>query len=193
MVEAKELLAEVVGLELLMFPTVAFSDVPETGNTFLDNAILKASAISLETGLPVLSEDSGLEVHALNGAPGVRSARFAGEPSNTDRNNALLLEKMADKTDRRARFITVAVLCLQDGQIFASSGIFSGTIGHECLGNMGFGYDPLFIPDGETRTLAQMTLEEKNVASHRQKALSRMVGILQDLIRTGELGSSLIE
>jgi XTP/dITP diphosphohydrolase len=190
MVEAKELLAEVVGLELLLFPTVVFSDVPETGKTFLDNAILKATAIALETGFSVLSEDSGLEVYALDGAPGVRSARYAGEPSNTDRNNALLLEKMADKTDRRAHFITVAVLCLPDGQLFAASGVFPGAIGHECLGDMGFGYDPLFIPSGETRTLAQMTLEEKNAVSHRQKALSRMAGILQDLMRTGELGSS---
>lgn len=193
MQEAKELLAEVVGLELLMFSDVVFSDVPETGNTFLDNAILKATAISRETGLPVLSEDSGLEVHALDGAPGVRSARFAGEPSDSDRNNELLLEKLVGESDRRARFITAAVLCLQDGQIFATSGIFPGTIGHKLQGDMGFGYDPLFIPDGETRTLAQMTLEEKNAVSHRQKALSRMVGILQDLIRTGELGSSAIE
>ena len=193
MQEAKELLAEVVGLELLMFPDVVFSDVPETGSTFLDNAILKATAISRETGLPVLSEDSGLEVHSLAGAPGVRSARFAGEPSDSDRNNELLLKKLVGETDRRARFITVAVLCLQDGQIFVSSGVFPGTIGHELQGNMGFGYDPLFIPDGESRTLAQMTLEEKNAVSHRQKALSRLVGVLQDLIRTGELGSSAIE
>jgi len=193
MQEAKELLAEVVGLELLMFPDAVFSDVPETGSTFLDNAILKAMAISRETGLPVLSEDSGLEVHALDGAPGVRSARFAGEPSDSDRNNELLLEKLAGEADRRARFITVAVLCLQDGQIFATSGIFPGSIAHTCSGSMGFGYDPLFIPDGEIRTLAQMTLDEKNAVSHRQKALSRMVGVLQDLIRTGELGSSAIE
>jgi len=193
MIEAKELLAEVVGLELLLFPSVTFSDVPETGNTFLDNAILKAKAISLETGLPVLSEDSGLEVYALNGAPGARSARYAGEPSNTERNNALLLKEMDGKTDRRAHFITVAVLCLQDGQLFATSGVYPGTIGHECLGDMGFGYDPLFIPKGETRTLAQMTLEEKNAASHRQKALSRMVGILQDLAKTGELSTSAIQ
>jgi XTP/dITP diphosphohydrolase len=193
MQEAKELLAEVVGLELLIFSDVVFSDVPETGSTFLDNAILKATAISRETGFPVLSEDSGLEVQVLGGAPGVRSARFAGEPSDPHRNNEALLEKLAGETDRRARFITVAVLCLQDGQIFASSGIFPGTIAHACSGSMGFGYDPLFIPGGETRTLAQMRMEEKNAISHRRKALSRMVGILQDLIRTGELGSSTIK
>jgi XTP/dITP diphosphohydrolase len=187
MQEAKELLARVAGLELLLFPSVVFSDVPETGSTFLDNAILKATAISHETGFSVLSEDSGLEVHALDGAPGVRSARFAGEPSDSDRNNELLLEKLVGEVDRRAHFITVAVLCLQDGQLFATSGVFPGTIAHECLGSQGFGYDPLFIPIGETRTSAQMTFEEKNAVSHRQKALSRMVGILQDLIRTGEL------
>ena len=193
MQEAKELLAEVVGLELLLFSDVTFSDVPETGSTFLDNAILKATAISRETGLHVLSEDSGLEVRALDGAPGVRSARFSGEPPDPDRNNELLLEKLAEEADRRARFITVAVLCLQDGQIFATSGAFPGTIAYECSGEMGFGYDPLFIPDGETRTLARMTLVEKNAISHRQKAISRMARILQDLIQTGELRSSTVK
>jgi len=193
MQEAKELLAEVVGLELLLFPAIAFSDVPETGTTFLDNAVLKAKAIGRETGLHVLSEDSGLEVHALDGAPGVRSARFAGEPSDAKRNNELLLEKLLGVKDRRARFITVAVLCLQDGQVFATSGTLPGKIGHACLGSMGFGYDPLFIPDGTTRTLAQMTLDEKNMVSHRQKALSRMCGILQELIRSGDIDSSAVQ
>ncbi|MCK5827950.1 RdgB/HAM1 family non-canonical purine NTP pyrophosphatase [Candidatus Bipolaricaulota bacterium] len=193
MQEAKELLAEVVGLELLLFSDVAFSDVPETGKTFLDNAILKAVAIGRETGLPVLSEDSGLEVRALDGTPGVRSARFSGERSDPHRNNELLLEKLAGEMDRKARFSTVAVLCLQDGQIFATSGIFQGSIARSCSGSMGFGYDPLFIPDGETRTLAQMTLVEKNGMSHRQKALSRMAGVIQDLIQTGELDSSTIK
>jgi len=188
MKEAKELLAGVAGLELLLFPAIDFSDVDETGSTFLENAVLKAQAISQETGFPVLSEDSGLEVQSLDGAPGVRSARYAGEPSNTEHNNALLIEEMKGKTDRRARFITVAVLCLRNGQLFATSGIYPGTIGYECVGNMGFGYDPLFIPNGETRTLAQMTLEEKNAVSHRQAALSKMAGILSDLIQSGEFG-----
>ncbi|MCK5827378.1 RdgB/HAM1 family non-canonical purine NTP pyrophosphatase [Candidatus Bipolaricaulota bacterium] len=193
MQEAKELLAEVVGLELLLFSDIVFSDVPETGKTFLDNAILKATAIGRETGLPVLSEDSGLEVRALDGAPGIRSARFSGEPSEPHRNNKLLLEKLAGEADRKARFITVAVLCLQDGQIFATSGIFQGSIARSCSGSMGFGYDPLFIPHGETRTLAQMALEEKNAMSHRQKALSRMAVVIQDLIQTGELDLSTIK
>lgn len=189
-VEARELFARVENLELLTFADCPFSDVPETGATFLENAVLKAQAISRETGLPVLSEDAGLEVIALGGAPGVYSARFAGEPSDTDRNNALLLQKMGSEADRRARFVAVAALCLLDGQTFVCSGVFPGTIATELAGDMGFGYDPLFIPEGETRTLAQMTLEEKNRVSHRQKALRRMIGILQDLVQSGELSSS---
>lgn len=188
--EARELFAGVENLELLTSSDRPFSDVPETGTTFLENAVLKARAISRETGLPVLSEDAGLEVDALDGAPGVYSARFAGEPSDTDRNNALLLEKMEGELDRRARFVAVAVLCLLDGQIFACSGVFRGTIAAKAAGEMGFGYDPLFIPEGETRTLAQMTLEEKNQVSHRHKALRRMISVLQDLIRSGEFALS---
>jgi XTP/dITP diphosphohydrolase len=188
--EAKELLAEVDGLELVTFADAPFSDVLETGATFLDNALLKARAIGRETGLPVLSEDSGLEVHALSGDPGVRSARFAGEPSDPHRNNELLLQKLKGIVDRRARFVTVAALFLQDGQTFLCSGVFPGTIAHEPSGTLGFGYDPLFIPEGETRTLAEMVSEEKNRISHRCKALFRMTGILQDLIRTGEMASS---
>lgn len=191
--EASELLAEVTGLELLTYSDVRFSDVPETGNTFLKNALLKASAISRETGFSVLSEDAGLEVYALDGAPGVLSARFSGEPSSTDRNNELLLQKLKGVLDRKARFVAVAALCLQDGQTFVCSGVFPGTIATEPSGNMGFGYDPLFIPEGKTCTLAEMTLEDKNRISHRHKALSRMIGILRDLIRTGELVSSPIE
>ncbi len=191
--EVKELLAEVVGLELLMFSDTPFSEVLETGKTFLDNALLKAKFISRETGFPVLSEDAGLEVVALAGAPGVRSARFAGEPSNAVRNNELLLQKLKGIPDRRARFVAVAALCLQDGQVFACSGVLSGTIADEPAGHMGFGYDPLFIPKGETRTLAEMAVEEKNRISHRYKSLSRMIGILQDLIRTCELNPSVVE
>ena len=193
MQEAKELFAEVVGLELLTFADEVFSDVPETGETFLDNAFLKAKAIGLATGLPVLSEDSGLEVRALDGAPGVRSARFAGEPSDANGNNHLLLHKLEGEVDRRARFITVAVLCLQDGQTFATSGVLLGSIAEAPSGTMGFGYDPLFVPNGMSRTLAQMTLGQKNCMSHRHKALARMLWMIQDLILTGELDSSTIE
>jgi len=185
--EAKELLSDVVGLELLTFADVPFSEVPETGRTFLDNALLKAKAICRETGRATLSEDAGLEVTALGGVPGVRSARFAGEPRDPQANNLLLLDRLKSVTDRRARFVTTAALCLPDGQTFVCSGTLRGTIGNAPSGSGGFGYDPLFIPDGFARTLAAMGLEEKNRLSHRFKALTRMKGILLDLIRTGEL------
>ena len=184
--EAVELLAEIEGLELLTFADRPFSDVNETGETFLDNALLKARTICLETGLPVLSEDTGLEVLALNGAPGVRSARFSGEPVDYDRNNQLLLERMDGVVDRRARFVDVAALWLPDGQTFVCTGVLRGTITEAPLGDGGFGYDPLFVPEGSTRTLAEMSLHEKNRVSHRKRALSRMRAILLDLIGSGE-------
>ncbi len=191
--EAKGLLAGVVGLELLTFADVSFSGVPENGVTFLENAVAKATSIRAETGMATLSEDAGLEVMALDGEPGVRSARFAGEPTDPVRNNAQLLQRLEGITDRRARFVTVAALCLADGQIFVCSGTFPGTIAYAPAGHGGFGYDPLFIPDGMARTLAELSLEEKNRISHRHKALTRMKGILEDLIRAGEFQLSRVE
>ena len=185
--EAKGLLAGIAGLELLTFSDFPFSPVPETGSTFLENALLKAKSICAETGLSTLSEDAGLEVHALGGDPGVRSARFAGEPSDPAKNNAWLLRRLEGVSDRRARFITVAVLCLTDGQIFVTTGTFPGTIAYTPSGTHGFGYDPLFLPHGMERTLGQLPLEEKNRMSHRCKALSRMKAILENLIQWGEL------
>jgi XTP/dITP diphosphohydrolase len=186
-VEAVELLAEIEGLELLAFSDRPFSDVAETGETFLDNALLKARTICLETGLPVLAEDAGLEVVHLGGAPGVRSARFSGEPVDYGRNNQLLLRQMTGAADRRARFIAVAVLQLPDGETFATSGVLRGIIAEGLSGEGGFGYDPLFVPKGSMRTLAEMSLAEKNRISHRKRALSRMRPILLDLLGTGEL------
>jgi len=185
--EAVELLAEIEGLELLTFFEHSFSDVDETGGTFLDNALLKASGICFETGLPVLAEDAGLEVVHLGGAPGVVSARFSGMPVDYARNNELLLRRMKGATDRRARFVTVAVLRLSDGQTFASSGVLRGSITEIPRGGGGFGYDPLFVPEGSPRTLAEMSLAEKNRISHRQRALSRIRPALVDLLDSGEL------
>ena len=185
--EATELLSGIPGLELLTFGSTPFSDVEETGETFLDNALLKARSISRETGLPVLSEDAGLEVVALDGAPGVRSARFSGEPVDVGRNNDLLLEKLRGVEDRRARFVAVAALCMPDGQAFVTTGILRGAIGTECVGRGGFGYDPLFVPEGKQRTLAQMSLPEKNAISHRMRALLHMRAILTRLVEEGEL------
>ena len=185
--EATELLSGIPGLELLTFESRPFPDVEETGETFLENALLKARSICRETELPVLSEDAGLEVVALDGAPGVRSARFSGEPVDVGRNNDLLVEKLRGIGDRRARFVTVAALCMPDGQTFVTTGILRGTIGAACVGRGGFGYDPLFVPEGEQRTLAQMSLPEKNAISHRMRALLHMRAILTQLVAEGDL------
>lgn len=185
--EAVELLAGVDDLELLTFVDRPFSDVDETGETFLENALLKARTVSRETGLPVLAEDAGLEVAHLEGGPGVRSARFSGVPVDYARNNALLLARLRGAPDRRARFVTVAALQLPDGQVFVCSGVLPGTIAEAPSGEGGFGYDPLFVPDGAARTLAELSLAEKNRISHRRRAMARMRGILVDLIGSGEL------
>ena len=185
--EAVELLAWIEGLELLTFEDRPFCDVDETGDTFLDNALLKARTISQETELPVLAEDAGLEVVSLGGAPGVLSARFSGKPVDYARNNTLLLERLRGSTDRRARFVTVAALWLPDGQTFVCSGVLYGRITETPAGTGGFGYDPLFLPNESAKTLAQMSLAEKNRISHRKRALARMRTVLADLIESAEL------
>jgi len=179
--EIKHLLAEVEGLTLLTFSECPFSEVDEIGETFLENALLKVRAVSCETGFGVLAEDAGLEVAALGGEPGVRSARYSGVPVDHVRNNELLLKRLEGVEDRRARFVTVAALRLPDGEVFVTTGILPGRIATAPAGGGGFGYDPLFLPDGGTRTLAELGIEEKNRISHRMQALRRMRPILQDL------------
>jgi XTP/dITP diphosphohydrolase len=187
--ELRDLLQKIRGLDLLTRADIGFSDVEETGETFLENALLKARGVCAEVGLPVLAEDAGLEVVALGGAPGVRSARFSGEPVDYARNNALLLDELHGTVDRRARFVAVSALCLPDGQVFVTSGILSGRIAERQMGDSGFGYDPLFVPDGQARTLAEMSLREKNRISHRRCAVERMIAILVALVGDGELKS----
>lgn len=145
----------------------------ETGTTFAENATLKALAGLEQIGEITLADDSGLEVDALDGAPGVRSARFAGEPSNDDANNRLLLGRLGDiQPERRsARFRSSVAIALTDGTIHVSDGTLEGTILTEPRGNNGFGYDPLFQPAGLDRTLAELSLAEKNEISHRSRAL----------------------
>ncbi|MGD9675707.1 MAG: RdgB/HAM1 family non-canonical purine NTP pyrophosphatase [Candidatus Bipolaricaulia bacterium] len=191
-VEALDLLSGLPSIDWRTHADRPFADVAETGASFLENALLKATAIGAETGLPVLSEDAGLEVFALGGEPGVRSARYSGKPDSGApvdyaRNNALLLERLSGVADRRARFVAVAALWLPDGQVFVCSGVLGGRIALSSRGVGGFGYDPLFLPRGETRTLAEMTLDEKNAISHRRRALGRMRGILEDLVASGDL------
>jgi len=187
--EFRELLNDIRSLHVLTLDDVPFAEVAETGKTFLENGLLKAQSICSETGVSVLAEDAGLEVTALDGAPGVFSARFAGEPVDYGANNRLLLERLDGVADRSARFIAVSVLCLPDGQVFATTGTLSGAIGFELRGEGGFGYDPLFLPAGGQRTLAELSMDEKNRISHRRQSLTRMLAVLERLLAEGELRS----
>ncbi|MGB1874084.1 MAG: RdgB/HAM1 family non-canonical purine NTP pyrophosphatase [Akkermansiaceae bacterium] len=148
-------------------------EVEETGTTFLENATLKAVEISKLVDGMVLSDDSGLEVDVLNGEPGVYSARYAGEPCNDTDNNAKLLQALEGEADRSARFRCVMVLA-QDGVLLASfDGAVEGRIIGELRGEGGFGYDPLFVPDGYEQTFAELGGEIKNKLSHRARALEQ--------------------
>jgi len=179
--EILAILGDIPGIEWLTFREISFSDVEEVGETLEENAVLKATAVARETGLPALAEDTGLEVEALGGAPGVRSARFAGAGKDYRANNEKLLRLLEGVRNRRARFRTVAVLALPDGRMWKTEGVLKGKIAEAPRGEHGFGYDPLFIPEGETRTLAEMLPEEKNVISHRRRALEAMRTILHEL------------
>ena len=157
-------------------------DVEETEPDFAGNALIKARAIAAEhKGCWVMADDSGLEVDALGGDPGVRSARYAGEPSDTSANNALLLKNLAGVSDRRAHFTCCVALIGPDGAEHVVKGQVFGTIALSASGKGGFGYDPLFVPDGYTRSFAELTASEKNAISHRGRALAevkRIVGVV---------------
>ncbi len=173
--EITEILAELAPLQLLTFRECPFSDVPEEGATLEENARLKAHTICAQMGLPVLAEDSGLEVEALGGAPGVRSARFAGEGKDDRANIEKLLSLLKNVTERRARFRCVAVLAWPAGDELISEGILWGQIARAPRGTEGFGYDPVFIPDGYDQTLAELGPQLKNRISHRRRALEGLM------------------
>ncbi|MGN0771190.1 MAG: XTP/dITP diphosphatase [Christensenellales bacterium] len=154
-------------------------EIEENGKTFVQNAIIKADTVCRMTGLVAIADDSGLEVEALGGQPGVYSARFAGEPCDDDANNALLLDKLheSEKTkpvNRKARFVSVVAICYPDGSGKYASGSVDGSILDEYRGDKGFGYDPLFYCDQLSKTFAQATMEEKNTVSHRARALQKL-------------------
>ena len=153
------------------FPDVP--DVVEDGETFEANAIKKAVTLAKATGLWALADDSGLEVDALNGEPGVYSARYAGEPVSPPANNRKLLAALKNVTNRKARFRCVVALSSPSGETRVVDGRCEGTIGFEERGSKGFGYDPLFIPDGHTVTFAEMDGAAKHAISHRGRALRR--------------------
>ena len=148
-------------------------DVEETGETLEENALLKARAVVAATGLPVIADDTGLEVHALDGAPGVHTARFAGDGARYEDNVAKLIEVMAGEDDRRATFRTVVALVFPDGVEVIAEGRLEGWISTEPRGADGFGYDPVFDVDGQT--LAEMGIDEKNEVSHRARAIKALL------------------
>ena len=152
-------------------------DIPETGATLDENASIKARYVYERTGLDCFADDTGLEVVALNGAPGVRSARYATDGHDFAANNAKLLRELEGKTDRRARFRTVISL-IRNGVEQQVEGIVEGVIATSLSGSEGFGYDPLFIPSGHDTTFAEMTAEQKNAISHRGRAVAALVEIL---------------
>ena len=155
-------------------------DIAETAETFDGNALIKARYIRDKYGYDCFADDSGLEIDALGGAPGVYSARYAGEAHDSEKNMAKVLEQLQGIENRAARFRTVIALIL-DGKEHLFEGEITGRIIEERRGAGGFGYDPIFIPDGETRTFAEMDDAQKNGISHRARAVKKLVAFLDSL------------
>ena len=161
-------------LSILSLKDIDFNDeIPEDYPTLEENAMFKARYISKVTGLDVFADDTGLEITALNGRPGVHSARFAGAHKDFEANIDKVLLLMTGVQERSARFRTIIALII-GGSEYLFEGQVTGRITEKRRGNEGFGYDPVFIPDGETRTFAEMTLSEKNLLSHRAKAFEKL-------------------
>jgi XTP/dITP diphosphohydrolase len=171
-VEIEKVLAE-TDLATEVVRGLDWPDVEETGESLEENALLKARRVVKATGLPVLADDTGLEVAALDGAPGVHTARFAGDGARYEDNVAKLIETLRDVDDRRARFRTVVALVFPDGTELVAEGSLGGVIADAPRGTRGFGYDPVFEVDG--KTLSEMSLEEKTAVSHRARAIRALV------------------
>jgi XTP/dITP diphosphohydrolase len=155
-------------------------ELPETGETLDHNAFQKARFVKEHYGVDCFADDTGLEVESLNGAPGVYSGRFAGEPRSDERNMDLLLERMEGIMHRKARFRTVIALILH-GKEYKFEGIAAGEILHQRVGEKGFGYDPIFRPLGHEQSFAELSLEEKNKISHRGKAVRTLIEFLNHI------------
>ena len=160
-------------------------DVAETGATFAENALLKATTLARYAGLPAVADDSGLCVDALSGMPGVLSARWSGRHGDDGANLRLLLDQICDVPDdrRRAHFACAAALVLPSGREHVSEGMLRGRLTRTPMGSNGFGYDPIFVPEGDDRTLAQMSSEEKDAISHRGRALRWLAPVIATLVR----------
>lgn len=152
-------------------------DLAETHATLEENALEKAMFISKRFGMDCFAEDTGLEVESLHGAPGVYSARYAGEGKRTEDNIQLLLQNLNGKSNRKARFRTVICLIMRQ-QPYYFEGMVNGRIAYAAAGASGFGYDPVFIPEGSDKTFAEMSEDEKNAVSHRRRAIEKMTGFL---------------
>ena len=155
-----------------------FEDIPETADTIEGNAILKANYVTEKYGYDCFADDTGLEVEALNGAPGVYSARYAGEQKDANDNMDKLLSELKDKSNRNANFKTVIALNLNGNQNLFT-GIINGKIIEKKIGTNGFGYDPIFVADGYSKTFAELTMEEKSIISHRGIAVKELILFLQ--------------
>ncbi len=168
---------KIVGLDDLNI----FEHIPETGVSIEKNSRIKANYVHSRLNISVFSDDSGLEVNALHGTPGVYSARYAGEEKNGQNNNALLLKNLLDKKDRSAQFKTVITFISEDAVEIQFTGTVRGKIEKTPRGTKGFAYDSLFVPDGSSKTFAEMDLKEKNMLSHRAKAFQQLLSYLQGL------------
>ncbi|WP_457652972.1 RdgB/HAM1 family non-canonical purine NTP pyrophosphatase [Rhodocaloribacter sp.] len=184
--KVREVRALLAGLPVTLRTAASFEDAPEVledAPTLEGNARKKALALHRHTGLPTLADDTGLEVTALGGRPGVHSARFAGPDADDAANRAKLLRELSGAADRSARFRTV-VAFVEDGEVRLFEGVCPGRILEEERGAGGFGYDALFVPEGETRTFAELGPAEKNAVSHRGRALRKLAAYLRE--RLGE-------
>jgi XTP/dITP diphosphohydrolase len=178
--ELRRILDGTVDVELVGLDDVdPYVEAPETGLTFEENALLKAREGVANTGLVTVADDSGIAVDALNGMPGVFSARWSGRHGDDEANNALLLGQLADVSDRGAAFVCAAVLVTPDGIEHVVHGRMEGTLLRHARGDGGFGYDPLFVPLGEDRTSAELSPAEKDAISHRGKAFRGLVPFIE--------------
>ncbi|MBO7243353.1 MAG: RdgB/HAM1 family non-canonical purine NTP pyrophosphatase [Alistipes sp.] len=179
--EVKAVLGD--GYELVTLKEVGITeDIPETGDTLDENASLKARYVYERTGLDCFADDTGLEVEALGGAPGVRSARYATDGHDFAANNRKLLKELDGVTNREARFRTVISL-IASGEEIQVEGVVNGVIALSESGSEGFGYDPLFIPEGKEVTFAEMSADEKNSISHRGRAVAELVKVLHKVYK----------
>jgi len=177
--EIKDLLGDLFDFRTVFELGLAV-DIPETGTTLTENSMQKAQFIAQAyNGITCLADDSGLEVEALDGAPGVYSARYAGEVKSDSANVEKLLLELADATNRKARFVTVLTLH-HEGQYYAFVGEIQGQIHAEPKGSNGFGYDPVFVPEGLGQTFAELSLAEKNQIAHRARALHKFKKFVED-------------